>query len=93
MPVYEYRCAGCGRKFSKLYRTMEAAEPASCPGCGRPSADRAISIFAYHASLQTQIETLDPRYEKELAWAERKQGADDPMSRLNLNFDAGDPTA
>lgn len=86
MPVYEYRCAGCGHAFSKLFRSMSAAGAVSCPTCNRPGAERLLSRFAYHQSLQMKIESLDPKYEKELDWADRQHKADDPLNRLNLDF-------
>lgn len=88
MPVYEYRCAGCGHAFSKLFRSHAAVGSVACPSCGRAEAERAISGFAYHQSLKMQIEALDPRYEKEAAWAEetsvRKAAMDtaDPFRNL-----------
>lgn len=88
MPVYEYRCAGCGHAFSKLFRSHSAVTPVACPSCGRENVERTVSGFAYHQSLQMQIESLDPRYEKEVAWAEetsiRKAAQDtaDPFRSL-----------
>jgi putative FmdB family regulatory protein len=86
MPVYEYRCAACGHSFSRLFRSMSSVVAADCPQCGRPNAERALSRFAYHQSMQMKIESLDPKYEKELDWADRQQRADDPLSRVNLDF-------
>ena len=86
MPVYEYRCPGCGHAFSKFFRSIAAAGDTACPACDRPGAERTLSRFAYHQSLQMQLESLDPKYEKELDWADRHHKADDPLSRLNLDF-------
>jgi putative FmdB family regulatory protein len=86
VPVYEYRCAGCGHSFSRLFRSLSAVTAVSCPACGRPEAERAPSRFAYHQSLQMKVESLDPRYEKELDWADRFHKRDDPLNRLNLDF-------
>jgi putative FmdB family regulatory protein len=33
MPVYEYRCASCGRQVEELQK-MGADAPGPCPGCG-----------------------------------------------------------
>ena len=86
MPVYEYRCTSCGRTFSTLVRRISespATAPA-CPACGGAS-ERALSGFAYHKSLKTKIEQIDPQIEKELDYVDNVKG-DDPLSRLNLNF-------
>jgi putative FmdB family regulatory protein len=90
VPVYEYRCTACGRKFSTLVRRLSDASAATpaCPACSG-SAERLLSSFAYHRSLQMQIDQIDPRIERELNAADTLK--DDPLSRLNLNFPAGDP--
>ena len=44
MPIYEYRCDGCGSQFEKLVR---ASSPAvACPGCGGAKLERQYSTFA-----------------------------------------------
>lgn len=85
MPLYEYRCPGCGHTFTRLFRSLSSVGPVDCPACGRPDAERALSRFAYHQSLKMKIESLDPKYEKEVAWADslNPPGA---LSRLNLDF-------
>lgn len=90
MPVYEYRCSACGYTFSKLFRSVAVAGDASCPACAHPSAERLLSPFAYHQSLKMQIESLDPKYEKEMDWAEAPHKAIDPIDRINLNWDNPD---
>lgn len=45
MPIYEYRCPGCGRRFSLLVR-QPAAAPPSCPACGSQGVVRLFSTFA-----------------------------------------------
>jgi len=85
VPLYEYRCAGCGHTFTKLFRSLASVAPVACPACGRPNAERALSRFAYHQSLKMKLESLDPKYEKEVAWAD-SLNPPDPLSRLNLDF-------
>ena len=43
MPLYEYRCAGCGSEFELLIRG--AAAPV-CPSCGGVDLERVLSMFA-----------------------------------------------
>jgi putative FmdB family regulatory protein len=45
MPLYEYRCAGCGETFEKLVR-MGSNEIPPCPHCGTTNAKRLISTIA-----------------------------------------------
>ncbi len=87
MPVYEYRCPTCGQTFTKLFRSIAAAGAVSCPACNAPGAERLLSSFAYHQSLKMQIESLDPKYEKELDWAERK--ANEPLLPRRNPADTG----
>ena len=43
MPLYEYRCAGCGSEFELLIRG--SATPV-CPSCGSVDLERILSMFA-----------------------------------------------
>lgn len=45
MPLYEYRCSGCGVKFDKLMRMSDADGVVACPTCGG-AAKRQVSLFA-----------------------------------------------
>lgn len=45
MPLYEYRCDGCGRRFEALMARIGDPVPA-CPGCGAAGARRVPSTFA-----------------------------------------------
>ena len=43
MPLYEYNCRSCSRRFEAL--VMGATRPA-CPGCGGEDLDKLVSTFA-----------------------------------------------
>lgn len=45
MPIYEYRCAACGKRSSALLASYSAADPA-CPHCGKAELKRLVSTFA-----------------------------------------------
>jgi len=34
VPVYEFRCAGCGRMADRLLPMDQADQPGPCPDCG-----------------------------------------------------------
>lgn len=61
MPIYEYRCRKCGKRFSVLtLRVSEAAAP-QCDKCGSRAADRLMSRFAMPKSEEARMESLaDP---------------------------------
>lgn len=44
MPLYEYKCDGCGNQFEKLVR---ASSPAvACPSCGGEKLEQQYSTFS-----------------------------------------------
>lgn len=45
MPVYEYYCRACGKKFEQLRPMKSAEQPAICPQ-GHAGATRTVSVFA-----------------------------------------------
>jgi len=46
VPIYEYTCQACEKKFDHLHRSMSAPEKVKCPECGSSKTSRALSIFA-----------------------------------------------
>ncbi|MPZ24145.1 MAG: hypothetical protein GEU28_11525 [Dehalococcoidia bacterium] len=50
MPIYEYRCADCGRLTSVFTRSREGATAVACERCGSTNTARTLSRFAYHRS-------------------------------------------
>lgn len=51
MPIFEYRCSGCGREFEALVRA--STQPA-CPQCGSAQVDKLLSVFATASSSSSQ---------------------------------------
>ncbi len=43
MPLFEYECKGCGKKFELLVRGREAPR---CPTCGGEQVEKCLSVFA-----------------------------------------------
>ena len=52
MPIYEYDCRKCGKRFEALLRRREDNPPA-CPACGTPRPVKAFSAFAVGAADPT----------------------------------------
>lgn len=46
MPIYEYRCEHCGRKFEKLRKIVDADAELACPYCESDEVGRVLSSFA-----------------------------------------------
>ncbi len=61
MPIYEYRCRACGKRFSVLtLRVSERVDP-RCEKCGSTAADRLMSRFAMPKSEDARLDSLsDP---------------------------------
>jgi putative FmdB family regulatory protein len=45
MPIYEYRCAACGKRSASLLPAYSSPDPA-CPHCGKAELKRLVSTFA-----------------------------------------------
>ncbi len=45
MPIYEYRCAACGKRSSSLLASYASPDPV-CPHCGKSELKRLVSTFA-----------------------------------------------
>jgi len=61
MPIYEFRCRACGKRFSVLtLRVSERVRP-QCDHCGSRSATRLLSRFAMPKSDEARLDALgDP---------------------------------
>lgn len=57
MPIFEFRCGHCGRKFSALVGVVADAPPPKCPGCGRD--DSLSKLVSRFARLRSDDEALD----------------------------------
>ncbi|MCL6477245.1 MAG: zinc ribbon domain-containing protein [Peptococcaceae bacterium] len=52
MPIYEFKCQSCGRRFEKLCSLGETGETLPCPQCGTTGPRRVMSGFAAKSSGQ-----------------------------------------
>ena len=60
MPIYEYQCLTCGKRFSLLLLSHTAAVPA-CPKCRSAKVEKLMSRFMAVRSEQSRMERLaDP---------------------------------
>ncbi len=61
MPIYEYVCESCNKKFDHLARTMSGDHKTSCPECGSVNTARTLSVFAVGADSGGKAgESSDP---------------------------------
>ena len=61
MPIYEYRCRKCGKRFSVLTLRVSETPAAQCSKCGGTDAQRLLSRFAMPKSEDARLESMaDP---------------------------------
>ena len=44
MPIFEYSCPNCGHRFEKLVLSSKRQRELTCPSCGSPDVQKAISL-------------------------------------------------
>lgn len=85
MPVYEYACMSCERVVSVLARRVGADARTACPECGGHDLHRLVSRFAFHQSMTSKLEQLDPKYEKMVDAASPDLSFDSLVKRYGLD--------
>ena len=46
MPIYEYQCSKCSRRFEMIHGASARDLKIICPHCGDPKTQRVISLFS-----------------------------------------------
>ena len=85
MPVYEYACLNCRQVVSVLVRRIGAEGKAKCPECGSARIRRIISAFAFHQSLLSKLDQLDPKYDKMIDAASPDLSFDNLVKKYKLD--------
>jgi putative FmdB family regulatory protein len=61
MPIYEYRCLGCGKRSSFLVLSQSSGQTLTCKHCAGTQLERIMSRFAAPKSEEARLESLaDP---------------------------------
>lgn len=63
MPVFEYRCDACGRRFSALVGMTAGADEVRCPYCGGGSASKLVSRPGRYRTEDDRIDEVAERLE------------------------------
>jgi len=58
VPIYEYRCNGCGRRVSLFQRSIQSEAAAVCPHCSSRNLARLISRVAVVRSEESRLDGL-----------------------------------
>ena len=57
MPIYEYKCQKCGKKFELFQRLGATNEGVSCPECGTPKPIKQFSVFSSSGTSSSECES------------------------------------
>ncbi len=52
MPIYEYVCTDCGKRFEAIRSIKDADQPIACNKCQSDQTHRAISVFYAQSGAQ-----------------------------------------
>jgi putative FmdB family regulatory protein len=58
VPIFEYTCDSCRRRFSALVGVLANARPPACPQCGGTALTKQVSRFARVRSEDDALESL-----------------------------------
>ena len=96
MPIYEYRCADCGKRPAIFFRSFAAVEVSpTCPNCGGQHLTRLISRTAQVLSEDSRLDRLsegdlsdvDENDPKSMARWAKKMGQQMGGDELGEDFD------
>ncbi len=74
MPVYEFYCPHCKKRFSTLVGMTAESDNTSCPNCNSNDARRLVSRFARHRTEDDRVDEL----------ADSLEGMGDPDSPAEM---------
>jgi putative FmdB family regulatory protein len=61
LPLFEFKCKTCGRKFTALVGMLADSAPPTCPSCGGTELTKLMSRFATTRSEEDMLANLsDP---------------------------------
>ena len=58
VPVYEYRCLNCKKKYSALIGMTAEPDDEKCPHCGANQGARLVSRFARHRTEDDRVDEM-----------------------------------
>lgn len=56
MPIYEFECGDCGKRFDRLQKIADP-DPTDCPACARPSVRRRVTAPSFRLAGSGWYET------------------------------------
>jgi len=74
MPIYEYRCASCGKKVALLVGMTAEPDEETCPQCGSRQLTRLVSRFVRGRDEDARVDEI----------ADRLEGMGEPDSEADM---------
>jgi putative FmdB family regulatory protein len=56
MPIYEFECSDCGKRFDRLQKLSDP-DPTDCPACGLPQVRRRVTAPSFRLAGSGWYET------------------------------------
>jgi len=89
MPIYEYRCAGCGYEMDKLQKISDPPLT-DCPACGRHALQKLVSAAGFRLKGGGWYETdFKSGKKKNVVKPDARPRAGDAKQKAGKKTDAG----
>ena len=89
MPIYEYRCVGCGYEMDKLQKISDPPLT-DCPACGRPALQKLVSAAGFRLKGGGWYETdFKSGNKKNVAKSDAKSKGGDAKPKADKKSNAG----
>ena len=63
VPIYEFRCQDCNKKFSTLIGMVAGADDEKCPNCGSNNTSKLVSRFIRGRSEDDRVDEIADQLE------------------------------
>ena len=57
MPIFEYKCLQCSRKFDEFIRSHSQEEELVCPSCRSTELEKLMSMFGFSSTSENGTKT------------------------------------
>lgn len=58
MPIYEYKCEGCGTEFEEIVKSVYREDNQTCPECGKKSGKYLDRVRKFSYSLNRSFSRM-----------------------------------
>lgn len=60
MPIYEYKCNNCNKKFEYFHKSIKSEEHVTCPQCNSSEIKKVFSKFAASVGGTDSFDSYQP---------------------------------